>query len=37
MHVSENEKLPVELGKNEALVVVLQVEIDDLDRSSFII
>ena len=37
MHVSINEKLPTELGKNEALVVVLQVEIDDLDGSSFII
>ena len=34
---SENGKLLTELGKNEALVAVLQVEIDDLDRSSFII
>ena len=37
MHVFANEKLPAELGKTEALVAVLQVEIDDLDGSSFII
>ena len=37
MQVSGNEKLPAELGKNGTLIATLQVEIDDLDESSFII
>ena len=37
MQVSGNEKLPAKLGKNGTLIAALQVEIDDLDESSFII
>ena len=37
MHVFEKKKLSTELGKNEALAVALQVEIDDMDGNSFII